>query len=364
MPRITLYNALNGLSTIVDCGQGLRSKSWLEEISIWLKSAAEPTALAGIGLGRLANYPAVLNGSKMSTRAMGEALVVPAFVGAELFEVVRQTQIIGIGTAASAAMPGVAALTQGVPAMDNYATAGAASGTVCTPINGVGYPAFITSNAENYNLAATDGVLSVVINGVTFTAAVGLGTATTAEAVLAAIHAANWPCRAVGIASVADGIDQVRLLALNPGRSSTMQAVVTAGTAGAVIFAAETGVVRFGWGGPLNDLRLGTAALGREVPGVKPQRRILPGSLVVTTTTAGGADSMTDNRLGVLSNLAGTSVGTIVYATGAITCTWAANVAAATNILARFGALIPLELSAPVRVNTHNGGEYAIRLLP
>jgi hypothetical protein len=64
MPRVTLYNALNGLSTVVDCGKGLRGKSWLEEVSVWLKAAAEPNALAGLGLGRLANYPAILNGSR------------------------------------------------------------------------------------------------------------------------------------------------------------------------------------------------------------------------------------------------------------------------------------------------------------
>jgi hypothetical protein len=299
----------------------------------------------------------------MSTRAMGEALVTPAFSGIELFECVpNRTNICPAG--ASTAIPGAAALTLPDITNVNYATAGAASGTIITPVNGVGYPAFITSDVENLNLAATDGVLSVRINGVLHTAAVGVGAATTAEVLIAAILAAGWPCMVVGVIN-GGAIDRIRLSALgNFGRSTTMQADVTAGTAGAVIFATETGVLRFGAGGVLNDMRSALALNGAQLAGIKVGHRILPGSVTLTATLAGPiADSMTDNRLGVLSNLLGTSVGTIVYATGIIRATWQAN-ASGSAVNAAYKALWPVDLYKPARVNEHNGGEYAIRLLP
>jgi hypothetical protein len=365
MPRITLFNANNGLSTLVDAGTGLRAKSWLEELPIWLKESVEPAALAGIGLGRLANFPSVIDGSKMAVRPMGEALQVPAFAGVEIFECIPNTQVVGIGSGASAAIPGAAALTIGDITNLNYATAGAASGTVGVPVNGLGYPAFLTSDAENYNLAATDGILSVRINGVLYTANVGVGGATTAEQVITAILAAGWPCGVSGVI-VGGAIIHVRLSALACGGSSTtMQAVVTAGTAGAVIFAVETGALRFGYNGPLNDMRLGLAANGAQMPGIKVGHRVLPGSVTLTTTIAGPlADSATDNRAGILSNLAGTSLGTVNYVTGAVVMAWAGNVVNLTAVTARFRSLWPVDLFRPVRVNEHNGGQFAIRLLP
>lgn len=364
MPRITLYNALNGLSCIVDAGTGLRAKSWIDELPVWLKESVEPAALAGIGLGRLANFPSVIDGSKMAVRPLGEVLQVPAFTGVELYECVPNSQVLATGTAAGLLLPGGAALTVGDVSDNTYATNTAASGGVIVPINGVGYPAFITSNQENFNLAAANGVLTVSINGVPYAAAPGAGAATTAEQVIAAIMAANWPCRVVGVI-VAGAIDRVRLQALAVmGSSSTMQADVAAGTCGAVIFAAETGALRTGYGGPLNDMRNASALNGAQMPGIKVGHRILPGSVSVTTVIAGAlVRTMTDNRLGVMSDILGTSVGTVVYATGAVTCTWAGNVAA-NPVTARFKSLWPVDLYKPVRVNEHNGGEFAIRLLP
>lgn len=361
MAKVTLYNADNGLSCVVDANIGLRAKSWLEELPRFLKEAVEPSALAGLGMGRLANFPSVIDGSKMGVKPLGEAYSTPSFSGVELFECVPNTQIVGIGDNATLAF-GAAALTIGDITAAGYATAGAASGTDCVPQGGVPYPAFITSDAENYNLAATDGVLSAVINGVTHTAAVGTGAATTAEQVIAAIRLANWPCQVVGVINTG-AITQVRLLALNPGRSSTMQAVTTAGTAGAVIWATETNAVRYGWGGPLNDVRHATASHGREVPGIKPQRRVLPGSVDVSTTlTAAGAVSMVDDRAGVLADALGTSVGTINYATGALTMTFVGNVANATNIVANYKSLWPINLHEEVRVPEGQNLDLAIRL--
>jgi hypothetical protein len=367
MPKIVLYNADNGLSCIVDAGKGLRQKAWLDDLSAMLKESVEPSTLAGLGLGRLANFPAVIDGSQMGTKPLGEAYSTPAFSGVELFDVIHNSVQFAIGDGATAAF-GAAALTIGDPAQDNYATAGAASGTDAAPQGAVGYPAFITSDTEAYNLAATDGILSVRINGVLFTASVGVGAATSAETVLAAIHAANWPCRAVGVASGADAIDQVRLLALNSGRASTMQAVITAGTAGAVIFATETGALRFGWGNPLNDVRNASQALGAQVPGVKAQRRVLPGSVVASTLIAAATVSMSDNRAGVLASVPAGHVGTIAYPTGVLTMTWGANVDNLAAITVGYKSLVPVDLFRPVRTPaTERPGtvlEMAIRLLP
>jgi hypothetical protein len=334
----------------------------VEELPIWLKECVEPSALAGIGLGRLANFPSVIDGSKMASRPMGEALTVPTFSGVEIFECVQNTVNI-CPAGANTAIPGNAALTVPDITAVTYATNGAASGTIIAPVNGVGYPAFITSDAENWNLAATDGILSVRINGQLFTANVGVGAATTAEAAIAAILAAGWPCMVVGVIN-AGAIDRIRISALgNFGVSTTMQAIVTAGTAGAVIFAAETGALRFGAGGVLNDMRSALAVNGAQLAGIKVGHRILPGSITLSATLAGAiADSMTDNRAGVLSNLLGTSVGTIVYATGVVRATWQAN-ASGSAVNASFQALWPVDMYKPVRVNEHNGGEFAIRLL-
>lgn len=374
MPRITLYNALNGLSTLVDCGTGLRAKSWIDSLPMWLKESVEPTALAGLGLGRLANFPAVLDGSRMAFRPMGEALQTPTFVGCELFKVVRNTLQVGIGNAAATIIPGNVALAVPDPSVANYAVAGAAgapvlSGSVVVPNNGVGYPAQMYSNLENYNLAATTGVLTVNINGVNYTAAVGVGAATTAEAVIAAIQTANWPCRVTAVIN-AGAIDGFRLTTLDSGAASFMAPGAGAGDAAAVIFAAEIVLAagaRRGWGGPLNDGRAASAAARKaQIPGARSQWRILPGSVTLRVNTALGVlvDTVTDNRAGVLSNLAGTSLGTIAYATGATVCTWAAAPAALALVTARFGALEPVDLAEPVRVSEINGGEFAIRLLP
>jgi len=364
MPQVQLFNALNGLSCVVDAGgKGLRGKSWLDELSRWAKEAVEPAALAGIGLGRLANFPTIIDGRKNEVRALGEALVDPAYNGVELFECVPNTLTIGIGSGAVSNF-NAAALTQGVAAIANYATAGAASGTVGTPPNCLAYPAFITSDAENYNLAATDGILTITINGVAHAVTVGVGAATTADQVVTALQAANLPAQVIPLASGAGAIDSFRVLALNPGRASTMQATVTAGTAGAVIFATETGALRFGYGPRLNDARMATAAImgPNAWAGVKPQRRILPGSITLSHASA-AADSMTDDRAGVLSNLAGTSVGTVTYATGEVTHNWAANVDNGVPVLARFRALWPVSLHEEVRLPERGVTQMAIRLL-
>lgn len=361
MPKITLYNADNGLSCIVDAGKGLRQKAWLDDLSMMLKEAVEPSTLAGIGLGRLANFPAVIDGSQMGTKPLGEAYSTPSFVGVDLFDVIHNSVQFAIGDGATAAF-GAAALTVGDPTASTYANGGVASGTDAAPQGAIGYPAFLTSDAENYNLSTSDGILTVKINGVTYTASVGVGAATTAEQVLAAITAANWPCRSLALA----GITTIRLLALNSGRASTMQAVVTAGTAGAVIFATETGALRYGWGNPLNDVRNASVALGAQLAGVKTQRLILPGSVIASTLISTAAVSMSDNRLGVLASVPAAHVGTVNYSTGALTMTWGSNVDNLAAINVGFKALVPVDLYRPVRTPaTERAGtvvEMAIRL--
>jgi hypothetical protein len=371
MPQVTLFNADNGLSCVVDAGgKGLRGKSWLDELSRWAKEGVEPAALAGIGLGRLANFPTIIDGRKNEVRALGEALVDPAYNGIELFECVPNTLTIGIGSAAVSNFNN-AALTQGDPALANYATAGAASGTVGTPVNCLAYPAFITTDVENWNLSgaalvAGGSVLTITVNGAAYAIPVGAGAATTTEQLAAFINAANVPVRCVSIATGAGATDQLRIMTLNAGRAATISADTGADDCGSVIFATETNAVRYGYGAILNDARMATAAnMGvNSWAGIKPQRRILPGSITLSTTlAAAAADSMTDDRGGVLSNLAGTSVGTVNYTTGLVTHNWAANVAAATDVVARFRALWPVNLHEEVSLPESGATQMAIRLL-
>ena len=373
MPRITLYNSLNGLSCSVDAGKGLRGKAWLDELPRWLKESVEPTALAGLGLGRMANFSAIIDGAKMGTKPLGEAYSTPTFAGVEIFECVPNTLVVGIGNAAATIIPGNVALTIGDPSAPGYAVAGVSgasvlSGSVVVPNHGTSYPAQVLSEVEAYNLSgaalvAGGSIVTVSINGAPFTAAVGAGAATTAETVIAAIQAANWPCR---ITAVINGgaIDSFRLTTLDTGAASSLTLDGGADDCGSVLFASEIILAagrRIGWGGPLNDARNMTAALGAPVPGVRPQRRILPGSVTLTTTTAVGVTVATDDRAGVLSDILGTSLGTINYTTGATVMTWIAAPAALANVVATFKSLWPINLHDEVRC-PETGMEIAIRL--
>jgi hypothetical protein len=356
MPQVQLFNSANGLSCVVDAGgKGLRGKSWLDELSRWAKEAVEPTALAGIGLGRLANFPTIIDGRKNEVRALGEALVDPAYSGVELFECVPQSTVFATGDAAALTF-GQTALTQPILATANYGTAAGTthSDAVLAPVGGQS-PAYVLSDTgvANFNLGATDGILTVIVNGTTFTVNVGTGAATTLANIVAAMTTSGIP-----VITTLHNTNFILLSTVLPGVTQSINVVNTAGTAGAVLFATNGGALRSGNGSAIGDMSLTQSTTA----GNKVQRRILPGSVQIDATVAGVANQMTDDRAGVLADLAAAHAGTINYATGAITLTYTAAPAAAA-INASWRALIPVELHREVRLPERTVTQMAIRLL-
>lgn len=355
---ITLYNGLTGASTLVDAGGtgggSSRSGPWLNEVSRWLKEAVEPTSpidLKGLGLGILANYPTLLHGRGRTSNAIGNNAPVANFNGVDLFKVVQHTLTIGVGDAAELDF-GNEALTIGDPAANNYGNVGSDGLAVPVPA-GAATPAFVLSNADGggFNLAATSGVLTINVDGVSYAVTVGTGTSVSAEAIVAAILDAAVPVMAHHNAPGAG--DEVLVTGVGIGASHTLQIDRSAGSAGAVIFPAAAATLRQGKGGPLNSLEAVSQA-------PRLQRRILPGSISVVAGAVTGVDAtITTGSTGVIAG-AGVS-GTINYASGVIDLDYVAAPGAAAPVNATFKALVPLDLHAQVKV-PRGGLEVALIL--
>lgn len=354
MSLVTLYNALTGASTVVDAGDGIRQKSWMEEVPRWLKEAVEPSVLKGLGLGRLANYPTWLDGRGLSSNPIGQAPVIPAFNGVEITQVVPQTVTLATGDAAAVAF-GDTVLTEPDRTHANFFNTTTDPDDAVAPVGGSA-PAFLQTLADGggVNLAATSGVLTFRVNGTLYTITGLTGAATVVEDVRDAIATAGVP-----VDMQIEGADTLRIFAPGNGVSQSIEAVAVAGDVATALFtgasqSSQPNVVYRGTNGPLGVID------NTEVPSgssFKPVRRILPLSLTVTDV----ARILSDDGAGVLSTTSDLSVGTIDYATGAISLTYATAPAAAA-ITASYKVLKALDMTRPVRVPSA-GMEIALRIL-
>lgn len=344
---ITLYNGLTGASTLVDAGGtgggSSRSLNWEAEVSRWLKEAVEPTSpidLKGLGLGILANFPVFLHGRGRESNAIGNNAPIADFNGVDLFKVVQHTLTIGVGDAAETDF-GNEALTQGDPAANNYGNTGS-DGTAIPVPTGAATPAFVLSNQDGggLDLSMSDGILTLIVDGVSYAVNVGTGSSTTAEQIVSAILDAAVPVMAHH--NHPGTGDEVLVTTVGVGASHTLQVDRTAGSAGAVIFPAAAATLRQGKGGPLNSLEAVSSA-------PRPQRRILPGSITAQAGAVSGVDStIASGNTGVI---AGTGIaGTINYLTGVVDLDFTAAPAALAPVTVSFGALVPLDLAAQVKV--------------
>jgi hypothetical protein len=315
MSSHTLYNGSNGVWTKVDAGEGLRQLANLNEVSRWLKEAVEPQALAGLGMGRLANYPDFRD------------LV-------DVFRVVPQTVTLATGDASATAF-GNQALTEPDPTHANYSNSGADPKLPPAPRGGV-RPAFLRTKAETHNIttAQLTAGIDLVVNGTTYhVTIIGTNGALTALELLESINASSAQ---VSVMVDAAGT-AVRIFSPLVGVISSIRVVSSA--AADVLFpgTAATSAVNttyLGTNGPIGEVGRGA-------------RRILPGSLTVKW----GAVTLEDDMSGVLGTTPSSAdVGTIDYATGAISVTAAATTpASAAAITAAYKILTPLTLDAPVR---------------
>jgi hypothetical protein len=342
---ITLFNGLTGASTIVDAGGtgggSSRSLNWEAEVSRWLKEANEqisPFDLKGLGLGILANFPTFLHGRGRESNAIGNNAPIQDFAGVDLFKVIQHTLQIGVGDNAETDF-GSEALTQGDPAANNYGNVGSDGEAIPVP-TGAATPAFVLSNADAFNLSATDGILTIIVDGVSYAVNVGTGGAATSEEVVSAILDTGVPVMAHHNAPSAG--DEVLLTTAAIGASHTIQIDRSAGSAGAVIFPAAAATLRQGKGGPLNSLEAVS-------DGVRAQRRVLPGSISATDASVTGVDgTISSGNTGVI---AGTGLtGTINYLTGVVDLDFTAAPASLAGVNVTFGALVPLVLSDQVKV--------------
>lgn len=352
---IVLYSATTGLSTLVDAGDGMRQKSWLEEVSRWLKEAVEPTTLKGLGLGRLANFPTFLDGSELSSNPIGQAPVTSSFAGVEVSEVVPQSVVFAVADGSATAF-GTEALTQPDPTHADYFNTTTDPDDPVAP-RGAQAPAFLQTivDAGGLDLSTTSGVLTVRVNGVLYSVSGLTGATTVVEDIRTAIIDAGWP-----VNTQIEGGDTLRIFAPGLGRTANIKAVAVTGDVATVLFtgsgqSSQPNVLYLGTGGPLGEMSNANSANG-----AKTQRRILPGSVVVTATVSGVTITLTDNKSGTLVPNTGAHTGTINYTTGAIALTFAAAPTNATNINAKWKALIPLDLTQPVRKRL-GGLEMAIR---
>ena len=349
MAKVTLFNGLTGLSTIVDAGgQGLRGKTWLDELSGFAHEAAEPANLAGIGLGRLANFSAIVDGQKMGTKPLGEDYSTPAYDGVDLFDVIRNSVQFGLGDGALTAWGGSVGLTEPDRTHANYFNTTTDPDDPVAPVNAQAGPFLqsISDAAGDFDFAATviGGTLTLRVNGVLFSIT-GIVDETAAE-LAARITASAMPVTAL---ESADN-NTVRIFASGLGVTSSIEAVVTATDAGSVLFtgagaSSQPDVVYLGTGSPLGDMSHDAGSSGGKV-----QRRILPGSVIVTATVTAALVTLTDDRAGVLSTLDGLHTGTIDYATGAIALTFGTAPDNATAINANWKVLYPKDLSSEVRL--------------
>lgn len=344
---ITLYNGLTGQSTLVDAGGtgggSSRSGPWLNEVSRWLHEAVEPNSpidLKGLGLGILANYPVHLHGRGRESNAIGNNAPIAAFNGADWFKVVQTTLQIGVGDASETDF-GNEALTQGDPAANNYGNTGSDGLAVPVPA-GAATPAFVLSSQDGggFDLSMTDGILTLIVDGVSYAINVGIGTTTTAEQVVSAILDAAVPVMAHH--NHPGTGDEVLVTTIGVGASHTIQVDRSAGSAGAAIFPAAAATLRQGKGGPLSSLEAVSSA-------PRPQRRILPGSISAVAGAVTGVDTIITS--GVTGVIAGTGVsGTINYQTGVIDLDYTVAPASLAPVNVTFKALVPLDLHAQVKV--------------
>lgn len=350
-----LFDALTGASTLIDAGEGTRQKAWLDEVPRWLKEAAEPLPLAGLALGRLVNYPAFIEGDRelKSNPIGGDTNPADPFNGVEISEVIRNTVEASTGDGSVVAFGNEAASVPD-PGDLNFGRGGSDTGQ---PVpRGASLPAFVTSEdgSGNFNLSATDGLLTIEINGVQYVVNVGTNAATTPEGVADSIRLAGV---AVAVVEPVDatGLDGLRLLSLGGGAAQLMRIVAGAGSAGAVIFATIGNTFVRGANGPMNDTR------NLESGGQRPQRRVLPGSVSIAATIGSVQVVVTDDKVGGLDDGTGTHTGTVDYATGVWSLTYGTAPDNATPVVQSQKALIPLLLSDPVRIPP-GGKEFALLL--
>lgn len=342
MAKVTLYNGLTGLSCIVDAGgQGLRGKSWLDELSGFAHEAAEPTSLAGIGLGRLANFSAIIDGQKMGTKPLGEAYSTPAYNGVDLFDVIRNSTVLATGDGSAVAF-GSEALTVSDRSHANFFNTTTDPDDAPAPVGATG-PAFlqtIVDGGGDFSLTGTSDLV-IEVNGTAYTFT-GLIDETSTE-LAARLRAHGHP-----VEIVEEGSDTVRIFAPGLGKTSNIKALTS--SAATVLFtgagqSSQSNLLYTGVGGPLGDMS-NSGVSGAN----KPQRRILPGSVVVTATVSGATVTLTDDRAGGLSDLSGTHTGTINYATGAIDVTFGTAPTTATAVNAVWKILDPTSLHSEVRL--------------
>jgi hypothetical protein len=346
-----LYRADTGaLLGKIDLGDGLRGKDWANELPQILLEAATRRGLTNDGYGVLANFPAFVDGRKTQSRPIGENLSTAQPASVSLFKAVSQTAVFQLGDGAVTAWLD-AALTQPILATAAYGIAGATthSDDTLAPRGGRS-PAFVSSDTgvANFNLGATDGILTVIVNGTTFTVTVGTGAATTLANIVAAMTTSGIP-----VITTLHNTNFILLSTPAAGISQTLEVVNTAGTAGAVLFATNGGAQRSGNGSPIGQMDNSDV-----VQGMKPQRRILPGSMSLATTMAAEVVTSVDTHTaggntGVIagSNAAATATvaGTVNYVTGNVefdTVGDAPDNATAVNLT--YKALIPIDLAEEV----------------
>jgi len=364
---INIYNGATGvLLGIVDAAAGLREKSWLEEVPQWLQEAATPRGLgsANRGYGIEANFPTFLDGTRRAVNLIGNdtGIGVTAYSGTSVYKCIRNTQYLGTGDAAATTF-GSTALTQPDLALANWANAGSNPANVPAPVGGQ-TPAWTMSDtgAGNYNLSATDGLITITVNGVAYVANPGTGTTTTIAQVRTAIALSGAP---VGTALLNTNFILVYTLGL--GSSQTLLISSTAGTAGAVVFATQGGTTYRGNGGPLND----QSAEGVNSSGVRPTHLLLPGSVSIACTMGAEVVTATDSTIATGTtgtatgqNAAGTATmtATLNYATGAVALTTAGDAPDnATEVTSTHKSLVELDLNEPARVPV-GGMEIAVIL--
>jgi len=362
----TLYEAATGIEVgKVDEGDGLRQKTWLDELSRWAMEMATERGLGSAGTGILANFPSIVEGAVpyMGSKAIGETYSAPAFFGWELYEASQQSGSLGTGDAAILEW-GDVVLAEPDPTHQDFYNATTDPDDAVNPL-GATAPAFLQTVVDAWNLTGLL-TLTIVVNGATHAIPVTTANAAavTAEELQESILAAGAP-----VNCFLEGGDTIRLMAIGNGVSRNIMAVNA--SAATVLFtgagqSSQPGVMYYGTGGPLGQMDNTS-----NVVGAKPQRRILPGSISIDITMGGEVVVVTDSTIttgntGVLAgqNAAGTATvnGTINYVTGLISVTTVGDAAdAATNLVASWRALVPINLHEPVR-RSPAGRHYALLL--
>jgi len=363
----TLYEGATGIEVgKVDEGEGLRQKTWLDELSRWAMEMATERGLGSAGTGILANFPSIVEGAVpyMGAKPIGEAYSAPAFNGWELYEAVQQSGSLGTGDAAILEW-GDVVLAEPDPLHADFYNATTDPDDPVNPL-GASAPAFLQTVVETWNLTGLL-TLTLVVNGTTH--AIPITTANAAAVTDLELQESILASGAPVNCFIDAASTKVRIMAIGNGITSNIMAV-NAGAA-TVLFtgaglSSQPGVMYYGTGGPLGQMD-NTDAVG----GVKPQRRILPGSININITMGGEVVAVTDSTIttgntGTLSgqNAAGTATvtGTINYVTGVISVTTAGDAADnATTLDASWRALIPINLHEPVR-RSPAGRHYAMLL--